>query len=295
MPVQASTPPVPPQAVVQPPVDKTSVALLVPPLLTAVAPEALCPVERAMPLGDSLDMLKRYLVQQENLVQEIVKLEHLLGMSKVILEIGCGGGEVAHQIALNNPDMGVIATDRYEWSHPTAGCSHYQQTALAWREQRLAVQQAPVANLVVLRADAEILHHLPAFSIDSILLVNPEPSVGRSFLAFLRESGLDGQIKPGPHQLVIVPYSREMGMMAGGGWEFDHAEDWSRGLGFLMESGFDFIKSERVHWSVDLAGLSPYTKNSTQSDVYCAGVSCRTRLQTPGGHISGVKLQARRP
>jgi hypothetical protein len=59
--------------------------------------------------------------------------------------------------------------------------------------------------------------------------------------------------------------------MACGGLEFDHQADWSKGLGYLFESEFEFLKADRFHWNVDLARVSPYTKNSTQTDVYCAG------------------------
>lgn len=216
-------------------------------------------------------ILNAYLEQQENGAAEILRLGHILGMSHIVLEIGCGRGEVAWQIAINNPDMGVIATDLYDWSGAQEGCSHYQKTADAWRGNRLAAQRATLSNLVVLRADAEILRFLPIQRLDSILLVNPEPKVGKTFLSFLHANGLDRHIKPGPRQLVIVPYSSEIGMSACGGLEFDHSEDWSKGLGFLFESAFDFSKGAQIHWGTDLATLSPYTKNSSQTDVYCAG------------------------
>lgn len=229
------------------------------------------PVNPAMAWGDSSDLLKIYLEQRGNRAEEIARLDSIQHMPSLILEIGCGAGEVAQEIAINNPDIGVIATDLYDWSSPLKRCSHYRQTALAWRERRLTVQLTRLSNLVVLRADAEILRYLPLKRIDSLVLINPEPKVGKAFLAFLHETGLDRHIKPGPRRLVVVPYSREIGVMSCGGLEFDHPADWSRGLGFLFESGFDFLKDDRIHWGVDLPGTSPYTTNSSQTDVYCAG------------------------
>ena len=37
---------------------------------------------------------------------------------------------------------------------------------------------------------------------------------------------------------MILPHCREIGIYACGGYEFDHSEDWSLGLGYLMDSAF---------------------------------------------------------
>ncbi|MEE4112914.1 MAG: hypothetical protein V2I40_08885, partial [Desulfobacteraceae bacterium] len=65
--------------------------------------------------SDASDRL-RYLLCRENSTPDIRKLNSLLRMPQVLLEIGCGDGEAARQIALKNPGIGVIATDLYDWS-----------------------------------------------------------------------------------------------------------------------------------------------------------------------------------
>jgi hypothetical protein len=102
-------------------------------------------------------------------------------------------------------------------------------------------------------------------------LVNPEPLVGRALLDLLADPAVYAKIKPGHSQIVIVPFSREMGVVACGGYEFDHVEDWSKGLGFIKSSAFEFRRADKVQWGVDLRGSSPYSKNSTQAGVYLYG------------------------
>ena len=62
-----------------------------------------------------------------------------------------------------------------------------------------------------------------------------------------------------------------MGLMACGGCGFEHDPDWSRGLGFLMESGLQFKRGVSIQWGVDLSRISEYTRNSTQRDIYIYG------------------------
>ena len=215
--------------------------------------------------------LADYLAARQNIPADMAKVDRILTKPQVILEIGCGRCEVARQLAVQNPDWGIIATDKFAWDRATVACSHYQQMAHAWKNNRLEAQQIVPTNLVILRAEAEILRFLPDRSIDSVLLVNPEPLVGQATLAFLAEPEIYAKIKPGKRQIIVVPFSREMGVIACGGYEFDHAADWSMGLGFIMASAFKFRKINRFQWGVDLRGASPYSKNSTQTDVYIYG------------------------
>jgi hypothetical protein len=220
---------------------------------------------------DTTNQLNRYLHLQENLPEDIVKLHQIIAMQRVILEIGCGNCQTARRIALKNPDWGIIATDKYAWGSSTSECSHYQKVAQEWKISRQKTQATIPPNLVIVRAESDILHFLPNQSIDSLLLVNPEPLVGQAFLGFVALPIVFDKIKPGNRQIVIVPFSREMGIVACGGYEFDHSQDWSKGLGFLMDSAFRFQTSGKVQWGVDLRGSSPYSKNSTQTDVYIYG------------------------
>lgn len=215
--------------------------------------------------------LTDYLLMHENTAQDIALLYRLLQLNRVILEIGCGTGKVALEIALKNPDIGVIATDQYDWTVPEAYGSGYRKTALDWKERRLETQQGSPDNLVLLRADADLIPLLPPGSIDTVLMVNPEPAVGQAFMKALKDPAVYTKIKPGEKQVVVLPFSREMGVSSCGGCEFDHSGDWSRGLGFLMESGLDFRKGETVQWQVDLVKSSLYSSCSTQRDVYFCG------------------------
>jgi hypothetical protein len=215
--------------------------------------------------------LLNYLLGRENCTNDIIKLNDILKMPQVLLEIGCGTAEAARQIALKNPAIGVIGTDLYDWSHQQSDGACYGRTARLWHDRRLPAQMDTPANLVILRAEADLLRCLPLRTIDSILLINPEPSVGKSFLGLLQGESLFLKIKHGPLQIVILPYSRELGVMACGDCSFDHDPDWSRGLGFMMGSGLRFSRGGPVQWGVDLTNISAYTGNSTQRDVYVYG------------------------
>lgn len=246
-----------------------------------------CPVQAGLPpdssppplvVGDLLSAgnpdaydLKRYLLERQNPPDDIRQLHRLLQMPRVLLEIGCGSAEAARLIALKNPDMGVIASDRYDWGHDSGDTSYYGKIARRWRARRLPAQQDSPANLVILRAEAELLRHLPLQAIDTILLINPEPSVGKAFIELLGQDALCQRIKQGPTRLVILPYSRELGVMACGGCSFEHDPDWSRGLGYLMGSGLPFKRGLPVQWGVDLSRISAYSGNSTQRDLYIHG------------------------
>ena len=241
-----------------------------PPVVTKVPPQIAASME-ADSSAQPWTTLDAYLNGEGNPAEDIQKLHSLLGMSTVLLEIGCGDGGVARQIALKNPGMAVVATDVYLWEVPLPAGSHYRQVALAWKQRQLAAQQAPLENLVLLRAQVALLRHFPRQSVDTVLMIHPEPRVGKEVLERLAEPAFCRSLKPGPRRIVALPYSRELGCWVCGGHEFDHGPDWSRGLGFLMESRFAFSKGRRVQWGIDLPRASRYTSNSTQTEVYVAG------------------------
>jgi hypothetical protein len=212
-----------------------------------------------------------YLRERENCEQDIDKLVAILKMPQVLMEVGCGNAEAARQIALKNPNMGVIATDLYDWSHPQSSSSGYGQIARDWRAGQLPAQMNPLSNLVILRAETDLLQYFPIQAIDTLILLNPEPLVGKAILTLFKGDSLSLRIKHGPKQIVVLPYSRELGLMACGGCEFEHDPDWSRGLGFIMESGLRFKRGASIQWGVDLSRISAYTGNSTQRDIYIYG------------------------
>ena len=216
-------------------------------------------------------LLNHYLKGQCNAAEDIARLPQFLAKPRVILEIGCGSCEVAWQIARKNPDVGMIATDQYNWDAPPEEGSYYQKVALAWRERCLPVEQAAPENLLILRAEGELLRFLPDRSIDTLLLINAEPAMGNAFVDFLVEYDLLRKIRPGDRQVVMLPYCREMGVMACGGYEFEHSEDWSRGLSYIMNGRLRFRRGDRQQWGVDLLRASPYSRNSTQSKVFIYG------------------------
>ncbi|GEM_PF-2375572 len=239
-------------------------------------PPDLCP--RLVPLCDIQDTpqpdpseLFRYLTRHGNHIGDISKVNDILRMPRVLLEVGCGSGEAARRIAQQNPDMGVIATDLYDCGRDPANGSYYSKIARLWCARQLPTQQDAPSNLVFLRAKADLLLSLPAAAIDSILLINPEPAVGQAFVQLLKAEGIAPKIKPGPDQIVILPYSREMGVMACGGFSFEHDPDWSRGLGYILGSGLSFRRGLPVQWGVDLHRVSAYTGNSTQREIFIYG------------------------
>lgn len=237
--------------------------MAMPSLIEAIPPED-------VPTGPGT--LEAYLFELGNFPEDILKCRAIQALPKQIVEIGCGTADIARQVALQNPDTGVLATDLFDWCGPGDCGSAYRRVALAWREKRLNTQQACPGNLAVLRAEIALLDHLPAHSIDAVMLINPEPTVGKTILTRLAAPAMYRKLKPGAGRIVVMPFSREMGVMACGGMEFDHGPDFSRGLGFLKSSPLAFHKGERYHWNVDLAA-SRYTPNSTQSDVYVHDVA----------------------
>jgi len=236
-------------------------------------------IHRATPTPDPPD-LRGYLLERKNCLDDILKLNDLLQIEQVLLEIGCGDAAAARRIALQNPGIGVIATDLYDGSRQQpAASSGYGQIARKWQERQLRAQVDIPSNLVILRAEADFLRCLPIRAIDTILAINPEPSVGKSFLDLLQRESLSLKIKQGAIQVVILPYSRELGVMACGGCSFEHDPDWSRGLGFIMGSGLRFRRATPMQWGVDLSRIS------------VAG-SCRTdRIHRPTGQDSSHRRQ----
>lgn len=254
------------RAFVQEPVDA-----LAPPGSPAADPPIQGGAANPKPAADRPLSLPEYLSKHGNPDRLIRKAARLLAMPTVLLEIGCGDGEAALAVARRNPKIGVLATDRYDCGDTCDLGSGYRQTALRWQAGTLRAQRSCPVNLVLLRAEADLLACLPDGSLDTILMVNPEPSVGCSVLDLLHTRNLIAKVRPGSNRLVVLPYSRELGVTACGGYEFEHDPDWSRGLGFLKASAFDFHRSTPVHWGVDLRRLSAYSGNSTQQDVYAFG------------------------
>jgi hypothetical protein len=216
----------------------------------------------------SFDELTQYLQLQENIPADIEKIEHVLRLPRIILEIGCGTADVAWKIALKNPDVGVIASDKYDWSTDAGEHSYYRRIAVAWKEKKLPVQENFPHNLVLLRADTEIFRLFPDRSIDTVLLMNPEPNVARSFLFSVSCPSLLKKLKPGDPQILVIPFSRRLGLMASGSLEFDHDGDCPRGISYLTAGPLAFRKGPKEHWGLDLSCISSYSKNSTLNDVY---------------------------
>jgi SAM-dependent methyltransferase len=215
--------------------------------------------------------LFRYLTRQGNHIEDISKANDILRMPQVLLEVGCGSGEAARLIARKNPEIGVIATDLYDCGRDPANGSYYGKIARLWCACQLPAQQEAPPNLVFLRAEADLLRCLPKAAIDTILLINPEPIVGQAFIQLLKAEEIVSKLKPGPARVVILPHSRELGVVACGGCSFEHDPDWSRGLGYILGSGLPFQQGLPIQWGVDLLRVSAYTGNSTQRDIFIYG------------------------
>lgn len=230
------------------------------------------PGDHFLPCDDSLNLLNAYLLSHENCHEDISKLKKIIEMANIIFEIGCGSGEVAYEISLKNPQWGVIAIDKFDWATPIKAGSHYQKVAVAWREKQLKIQQYLLPdNLVVLRAEADILRFFPDHCIDSALMLNPEPKVCEAFLKFISENSWYQKIKPGFNQILVVPFSREMGVTVCGGFECAYTEERPGEMGFLKTCLFQFRRGEKYHWGLDLTRASAYSRNSALNDVYVYG------------------------
>lgn len=237
-----------------------------------------CPLRPAREPIHTKDQIA-YLARQGNRPEILTRLNHILKMDTVILELGCGNAEIAWQIATRNPAIGVIATDIYRSPCLTGSVSGYAKASRAWTNGLLKAQVFAPGNLVILRAGACLLSLLPPESINTLLLVNPEPSVGRAFLKLLAGTSLScSAVRPGNNQLVIKPFSKKMGIATCGGYEFSTEADWSRGIGFMRGSPFVFSDASRIQWNVDLGVFSDYSKNSTQAGVsVCADIGLPSR------------------
>jgi hypothetical protein len=229
-----------------------------------------CPLRPAVEPAHPASLVA-YLESQGNRPERIERLARILQMDTLVLELGCGNAEIAWQIASKNPSVGVVATDIYRSPCLSGAVLGYAKASRAWTNGLLKAQILAPDNLVILRAGACLLSLLPPQSITTLLLVNPEPAVGRAFLNLLAESQAHRAVRPGPKQLVIKPFSKKMGVTTCGGFEFNTEADWSRGIGFLRESPFDFQDAPRTHWQVDLGAFSDYSKNSTQTGVSVCG------------------------
>ena len=217
------------------------------------------------------ETLEHYLQANGNSARTVARLRTILNMKTVILEIGCGNAEIAWRIALENPEAGLIATDKFDYPCIAGRHSSYGWVAKTWKNSLLPAQVLGPPNLVVLRAEVEILPFLPLSSVDSILMVNPEPVIGSAVLNKLWAQQWMSRLKIGPQQIVVKPFSSDLGMSVACGFEFDQNPDRSRGLGFLFDSEFHFDKGNRTQWSVNLNASSRYSGNSTQWDVYVHG------------------------
>lgn len=224
-----------------------------------------------LPSDDSLNLLNAYLLCHENSQDDISKLKKILEMPHIIFEIGCGSGEAAYEIAMKNPHVGVIAIDKYDWAVPDKSGSHYQKVALAWKAKQLKIQEYLPGNLVVLRAEADIMRFFPDHCIDTVLMLNPEPKVCEAFLKFVSEKSWHDKIKTGFNQIIVVPFSREMGVNACGGFECSYTEERPGELSFLKVNHFRFRRGKKYHWRLDLTRASAYSRNSAHNEVYIYG------------------------
>ncbi len=212
-----------------------------------------------------------YLKSQGNRPEIIERFNRILKMDTIILELGCGNAEIAWQIASQNANVGVVATDIYRSPCLAGSVSGYAKASRAWTNGLLKAQILAPVNLAILRAGACLLRFLPAESLDSLLMVNPEPAVGRAFLELLAETPVNRAVRPGSKQLVIKPFSKKMGIATCGGYEFETGADWSRGIGFIAKSPFEFKEDSTTQWKVNLGTFSDYSKNSTQTGVLVCG------------------------
>lgn len=145
--------------------------------------------------------LEAYLQSNRNDALQIYTARNLLRQSAqegrpVLLEIGAGNTEVAVQIARQNPGMNVIATDIWQ-TDPTDSLKEYVADAVAFEEGTLPAQTEGLPNLAAVRAQADLIGHLPDGSLDYILLVNPSRGAIYELIVMVREFNLADKLRPG--------------------------------------------------------------------------------------------------
>ena len=151
--------------------------------------------------GDDAHSLEAYLQFNRNDVINLFDARNLLKKTDdsgrpTLLELGSGDTRVALAIAQRNPGMDVIATDVWQ-TDPKDSLRQYVVDARAFEDGLLPAQTTPLSNLAAVRAQADLIGHLPDGSLDYILLVNPSRGAIYDLVVMAREFGLADKLRPG--------------------------------------------------------------------------------------------------
>ncbi|MDP8264788.1 MAG: hypothetical protein P9M12_04840 [Candidatus Aceula lacicola] len=162
----------------------------------------------------SRDKLEYVLLSFDNTKEEIGKVYNLVNESKkngkkLLLEFGGGDAEAVRAIAELNQkkDIVSITTDQYAIDKERAP-RLYLDNAEEFEKRRLPAQTQGLENLVVARAEADILLYLPDNSLDYILLVNPNSIAVESLVAVIKNFDVMKKFKKGA-KIIIKTSSRE--------------------------------------------------------------------------------------
>lgn len=141
-------------------------------------------------LPDVWRVAEVYLELNDNDVEDAEKAFRIFSeYDEIVFEIGAGHGNVALEIAEKNPKVGVVAIDVYN-EH-----TGYNVLYGLWKKGKLKPQTANLDNLVLLRAEPDLLKLLPPRLISHVLLVNFERMALQGTLDILSVSGDQSPLK----------------------------------------------------------------------------------------------------
>ena|GEM_PF-3266336 len=184
--------------------------------------------------------LESFLLAQGNPAGQAVIVKEMLGHREALLEIGSGRTIAAFALAIKNKDIGVIATDIYDYK---AKEDIYRKFADEWKSGKLLGQEIELGNLVVLRAGAEIITYFPDNSLDYILLVSPELNAVEQLSGLIKNEEALRKLKPGG-KIVIQSYW----------WGIDYYNS-------LFGEGFKFKRAGIDFLGVNLRAVSNFEGN----------------------------------
>ena len=119
---------------------------------------------------------------------------------KIIVEVASGNTANALDLARNNPDALVLATDRYDTNSKRlflggTTLREYLPYAVAFENNQLPAQKSDLDNLLVVRSLADILLYLPDSSVDSVVFVKPPIAAMDDMIALLKDFGILKKLK----------------------------------------------------------------------------------------------------
>jgi|GEM_PF-6038839 len=199
--------------------------------------------------------LEKYLYGKGNNAEEIKRVKKVIETKNhIVIEIGAGGALAARRLADKYPELGVIATDKYDIKDTS---KFYAADARRWANDELAAQRNEPDNLVIIRAEPDIFNYILDNSIDYILFVQGEIEPFNQLQVFLNSGLLQAKLKEAG-QFVVVNYI------------VNERESPIRTL--IENYGFEEMEGMDSFLGVSLSGASTYAWFTGQGQICFSGV-----------------------